>query len=125
MDLARAQAALRAAHLCLEQRLFDSAVNRVYFAMFQAAVWALETHGIRRGEWSHRAVHSDFVNTFVRRRKVVPLNLAGALPGIIELRHIADYQQSGASQRQAERAVRTAQHFLELLVKEVSHVPKT
>ena len=108
MDLTRAQTSLRAACLCLEQRLFDSAANRAYFAMFQAAVCALESQGIRRREWTHKGVHSDFVNTFVQRRKIVPLNFAGALPKVMELRHIADYEQPGVSQRRAERAVRTA-----------------
>ena len=76
MDLERAQASLRAARLCLEQQLFDSAVNWAYFAIFQAAICALEIKGISRREWAHKGVHGDFVNTFVRRRKIVLLGLA-------------------------------------------------
>jgi hypothetical protein len=57
MDLVRAQGSLRAAHLCLEQRLFDSAVNRAYFAMFQAAIATLEEQGTKRTEWTHKGVH--------------------------------------------------------------------
>jgi uncharacterized protein (UPF0332 family) len=80
MDLLRAQASLRAAHLCLEQQLLDGAVNRAYFAMFKVAICALESRGIKRREWTHKGVHSDFVHTFIRRRKVVPLSYAGRFP---------------------------------------------
>ena len=119
MDLKRAQSSLKAAQLCLEQQLFDSAASRAYFAMFQAAICALETRGIKRSEWTHKGVHSDFVQNFVRRRKVIAASFASALPTTMEIRHIADYRQPGVSQRQAERAVKLAQEFSELLMKEV------
>lgn len=125
MDLERSQASLRAAGLCLEQRLFDGAVNRAYFAAFQAAICALEGEGIKRDEWTHKGVHNDFVQLFVRRRKIVPASFVGTLPGLMQLRHIADYQQPGVSQRQAERAVRSAQEFVELLIKEVFDATET
>lgn len=54
MEWARAQGALKAAQLCLEQRLSDSAANRAYFAAFQAAICALEAQGIKRDEWTHK-----------------------------------------------------------------------
>jgi uncharacterized protein (UPF0332 family) len=125
MELARAQASLKAAEICLIQGLLDSAVSRAYFALFQAAICALERLGIRRREWTHRSVHSDFVHIFVRRRKLVPASFASALPSIMQLRHMADYQQPGVSQRQAERAVRTAREFLELLMQEVFNDSQT
>jgi uncharacterized protein (UPF0332 family) len=124
VDLARAQASLTAAQLCLEQHLLDSAVNRAYFAMFQAAISALEVQGIRRREWTHKGVHTDFVSTFVRRRKIIPISFAGALPRVMELRHTADYEQPGVSQRQAEKAVHEAEEFLAILRKEVFHEPE-
>jgi len=61
MELERAQTSLRVAQLCLAQGLYDSAVSRAYFALFQAAICALESLGIRRREWTLRGVHSDFV----------------------------------------------------------------
>ncbi len=125
MDLERAHGSLRAARLCLQQRLFDSAANRAYFATFQAAICALEGEGIKRDEWAHKGVHSDFVQLFVRRRKIVPASFVGTLPSLMQLRHIADYQQPGVSQRQAERAVRLAQEFVELLIKEVFDATET
>jgi uncharacterized protein (UPF0332 family) len=125
MELERAQASLKAAQLCLAQGLLDSAVSRAYFALFQMAICALERHGISRREWTHRGVHSDFVHIFVRRRKLVPVRFAGALPSVMQLRHIGDYQQPGVSQRQAERAVRLAGEFFVLLMREVFNGPQT
>jgi len=83
------------------------------------AVCALETRGVKRTEWTHKGVHSEFVQTFVRRRKIVPANFAGALPALMDLRHLADHRQPGVSQRQAERAVRVAEIFLQTVEKEV------
>ena len=125
MDAARAEASLKAAKLCLGQGLVDSAVSRAYFAMFEAAICALERRGIKRSEWTHKGVHRDFVQTFVQRRKIVPASFAGSLPALMQLRHIGDYRQPGASRRQAERAVQIAEEFLELLTKEVFNAPKS
>ena len=47
MDWTRAQGSLKAAQLCLEQQLSDSAVNRAYFAAFQGAICALESQGVK------------------------------------------------------------------------------
>jgi uncharacterized protein (UPF0332 family) len=119
MDIHRARASLDAARLCLERRSLDSAVSRAYFAIFQMAVCALEKRGVKRTEWTHKGVHSEFVQTFVRRRKIVPANFAGALPALMDLRHMADYRQPGISQRQAERAIRVAEEFLRTVETEV------
>jgi uncharacterized protein (UPF0332 family) len=125
MEFDRVHASLRAAELCLEQGLLDSVVNRAYFALFQAAIWALESRGIRRREWTHKGVHSDFVQVFVRRWKLVPASFVGALPSVMHLRHIADSQQPGMSPSQAERAVRRAPEFVTLLRREVFDGPQT
>jgi hypothetical protein len=82
-----------------------------------------EHRGLRRREWTHKGVHSDFVQIFVRRRKLVPASFAGALPSVLQLRHMADSQQPGVSQPQAERAVRRAHEFVTLLQSEVFDGP--
>jgi uncharacterized protein (UPF0332 family) len=48
MEPERVQASLRAAEICMAQGLWDSAVSRAYYALFQAAVCALESRGLRR-----------------------------------------------------------------------------
>jgi len=103
----------------------DSAVSRAYYALFQAAICALEQRGIRRRAWTHKGVHSDFVQRFVRRRKLVPASFAGALPSVLHLRHLADYRQPGVSQPQAERAVRRVCESMTLLQRAVFDGPQT
>lgn len=119
MELERTQATLKAAQLCLRERLYDSAANRAYFAAFQAAICALERQGVKRNEWTHKGVHDNFVQYFVRRRKVVPASFMGALPGLMQLRHRADYREPSVSQRQAARAVELAEEFMNILTKEI------
>jgi hypothetical protein len=46
------------------------------------------------------------------------------LPSVMQLRHMADYQQPGVSQRQAERAVRRAREVVTLLQREVFDGPQ-
>ena len=48
MLIERANESLRAAQLCLEEQLVNSAANRAYYAMFQAAQVALELAGVTR-----------------------------------------------------------------------------
>jgi hypothetical protein len=43
----------------------------------------------------------------------------------MQLRHVADYKQPGVSQIQAERAVRLAQEFIELIAREILHASET
>ena len=124
MDWTRAQGSLKAAQLCLEQQLSDSAVSRAYFAAFQAAICALESQGVKHKEWTHKGVHSEFVPRFVSRRKIVPASFASALPNVMRLRHIGDYRQPGVSQKQAERAVHLAREFVKLLITEVGYAQK-
>jgi uncharacterized protein (UPF0332 family) len=112
MEIERAETSLRAARLCLERHFLDSAAARAYFAMFQAAIYALESQGVHRTEWSHKALHAALADVLIRRRKVLPAVLAGALPSAMEVRHSADYRQPGPGQRQVERMVTMAEHFI-------------
>lgn len=115
MELERAEHSVKAARLCLERGYLDSAASRAYFSMFQAAICALESQGIHRTEWSHKAVHASLADILIRRRKVVQAVLAGALPGAMEIRHVADYRQPGPSQRQVQRVVTMAERFIALI----------
>lgn len=100
MELARAESSLKAAKVCLEPRCLDSAASRAYFAMLQAAVSALEAYGVHRTEWSHKALHVTVAGILIRRRKVVPAVLAGALPSTMAIRPTAGYRQPAPSERQ-------------------------
>jgi hypothetical protein len=80
--------------------------------MFQAAICALEAHGVHRSDWPHKALHAALADVLIRRRKVVPAVLAAALPSAMEVRHAADYRQPGPSQRQVRRVVMQAEQFI-------------
>src|SRR5437867_11011423 len=69
MDIARAQESLRAADLCLQTGLVNSAVSRAYYAMFQAAQVALEQEGLRRATWGHPSWQATFTPGLINRRK--------------------------------------------------------
>ena len=60
MQLERVLESLRAAELCLEADLANSAASRAYYAMFQAAQVALEAAGITRPQWSHPGLQAAF-----------------------------------------------------------------
>lgn len=121
MDFAKAEESLKAAQLCLLERLYNSAVNRAYYAMFQSAQVALEHEGIRRIEWSHGALQATFVSELIRRRKLYPASLANGLIRMLELRLIADYHDRLISAIEATRAVRSAEPFVTRVQERMRH----
>ena len=120
MHIDRAQESLKAAELCLDRALVNSAASRAYYAMFQAAQVALEAAGFMRSEWSHRGVQAAFTTELVQRRKLYPAALRDYLSVGLEIRQAADYGRGGASGKMAGRAVRRAASFV-ARVKEVTH----
>jgi uncharacterized protein (UPF0332 family) len=59
-SLAKAEGIYRAAELCLEAGLYDSCVSRAYYAMFGAAVAALDGAGYKaEKEWTHNGLFSE------------------------------------------------------------------
>ncbi len=117
MYLEKAQEALRAAQLCFGERLYNSTANRAYYAMFQAAIAALEQFGVRpKGEhWSHENLQAEFAAELIHRRKSYPRHLARYLPNAMRLRHQADYRAVSVSKAQAERVLRLATEFVQVV----------
>ena len=121
MEIAKAEESLKAAELCYAQGLYNSAANRAYYAMFQAAQVALETSGFVQPEWSHAGLHATFANELTRRRKQFTPELARDLTVVQELRHTADYRNQHLSARQATRALSKAREFVHTIIGSVSH----
>lgn len=115
--LVKARASLAGAQSELEQRRFDNAANRAYYACFQAAITALVRAGVRPGgkpaTWEHAFVQSRFVGDLINRRKLYPSHLRETLAATISLRHKADYQADPVTATQAIRAVNRAAIFVE------------
>jgi uncharacterized protein (UPF0332 family) len=118
MTLEKAEEFLEVAQRCLEEGWYNSAEDRAYYAMFQAARAALTAVGIHRPWWRHGNLHATFSTELVRRRKLYPLSVVQSLAEIMELRQIADYGAVQIPQRRAARVVRDATTFLNR-VKEV------
>jgi uncharacterized protein (UPF0332 family) len=118
MSLEKAEECLKAAQRCLEERWYNSAVSRAYYAMFQAARAALASTGIVRPWWSHGALQATFSTELVRRRKLYPPSFVHHLTDAMELRHTADYSDVQVPPRRATRLVGAAGQFVNR-VKEV------
>ena len=123
MLLARAQESLRAAEICLEAQLVNSAASRAYYAMFQAAHVALEAAGVARAQWSHPALQAAFTSELVNRRTAYPAALRDHLSIGLGVRQAADYGRTGVSQKVAHRMVRRAAAFVSSIQEGTRHGP--
>jgi uncharacterized protein (UPF0332 family) len=114
--LAKARASLAGAQSELEQRRFDNAANRAYYACFQAAIAALLRNRIRPlgsgNTWDHAFVQARFVGELINRRKRYASDLCETLSAAMRLRHKADYQYDDVTAEQAVRTVRRATRFV-------------
>ena len=112
MDLDRAQESLKAAQLCLQDGLVNSAASRAYYAMFQAAHVAMAVAGFPREEWSHQGLQAAFTTELIYRRKLYPAALREYLSYGFGVRRAADYGLSGVSRKIARRLVNRATSFV-------------
>jgi uncharacterized protein (UPF0332 family) len=121
MDLERARESLRAAALCLREGCANAAANRAYYAMFQAAQVALEHAGLRRARWSHHGLQATFTTELIQRRKIYPASMRNHLVSGLEIRHTADYEPAGVSQKTAQRLLQKAMAFVSAVEEVTSH----
>ena len=104
---------VKAAELCLQKGVVNSAVSRANYAMFQASQVALEAGGLVRSEWSHKALHSSFNQGLIHRRKPYPRVLRDYLTSALAVRQAADYGETGDSAKIAQRQARRAANFVQ------------
>jgi uncharacterized protein (UPF0332 family) len=97
-------------------RRYNNCANRCYYAMFQAAVYALEQVGVRhtgRGyTWPHEALQATFVQELIQRRKVYPSEFRAVLTRNASLRESADYDRHWVTETQAARALGRTRDFV-------------
>ena len=101
----------------LANERFNNAVNRAYYAAFQAAVTKLLAGGVRtrNGRWAHTYVQSEFIGKLINRRHRFPSRLRGTLSSLQVLRHDAHYRGATIKRPEANRAVRQSREFVEVL----------
>ena len=121
--LAKAHASLRGADLEMQAQLFDGAVNRAYYACYQAAVAALVAEGIPpvvERFWPHDVVQAQFPSILVDSLQRYPPWTRGTLKAIFDERLKADYEPDDVSPETAAEAVRRAGEFLAVVADRVA-----
>jgi uncharacterized protein (UPF0332 family) len=95
---------------------YNNSANRSYYAVFQAAIYALLAAGIRPAgavdHWGHDYVQAQFVGQLINRRKRYPADLRNTLEQNYRLREAADYRRDPVSEVRAARAARRAETFV-------------
>jgi len=114
---------LAAAEHCLAHNCPDAAVNRAYYAMFQAGIAILIWHGVTaRGDtWGHDYVHSQVNEQLIKRRKVLASSYKDPLYRAMLARHRADYKPDSVGTKIAKRITQRAQRFIEAIQGVLQH----
>lgn len=102
----------------LESGRYNNSANRSYYAVFQAAIHALQIEGFQalRGEWGHDFVQAQFVGQLVNRRHIYATSLRSVLTENRRLREEADYDMSSVSEVRATRSLQRAERFVAAIV---------
>lgn len=112
----RARESLAGAESEYVNERYNNSANRSYYAVFQAAIYALLAAGIRPpgtvDHWGHDYVQAQFVGQLINRRKRYPAELRNTLEQNYRLREAADYRRDPVSEVRAARAARRAEMFV-------------
>jgi uncharacterized protein (UPF0332 family) len=118
----KAFASLSGAELELANDYFNNAVNRAYYACYQAAVAALVAEGISpelENFWPHDVVHAQFAELLVDARGCYPRPLRTTLKVIFDERLKADYEPDVIGRATAIEAVSRARQFVQAVADRV------
>lgn len=113
--LTKARATLAGAELELANGLYNNAVNRAYYACYQAAIAALIAEGVSptiAAYWPHDAVQVQFPTLLIDQRRRYPRALRATLKAIFDERLKADYEPDLIDAATAGEAVRRAREFV-------------
>ncbi len=109
-ELAKAREALESARTDLIYGRAGSAAARAYYAAFHSARAALLTEGIERA--SHGALIAEF-NRLTKANRLLGREFHGQLDELYRLREEADYGRTYIKEKDARRAVGTAERFVQ------------
>ncbi len=113
---------LTAAQLCCDHGLFNACANRLYYAMFHAAIAALLKNGVKLPSKNigHDWVQSNFSGLLIHRRKVFPGKFRPYLSDAYWIRTTADYKASCVSKDAAASELKKAKEFVDKIQMEIS-----
>ena len=123
--LDKARASIAGAELELASEYFDSAVNRAYYACYQAAVAALVAEDVPpvvERYWPHDVVHVCFPSILIDEQGRYPRSQRGTLKAIFDERLKADYEPDNVTPSTAAEAVRRARVFVDLISEQVARL---
>ena len=109
--LGKAETALASARLLLEAKDSDGAVNRAYYAMFDAAAAALQWAGSKIPPRTHGGMIASFGRDLVQTGRLPP-ERGRSLNRIHELRLTADYLAAPVPLDKARQAIEEAAAFV-------------
>jgi uncharacterized protein (UPF0332 family) len=115
--LEKALECLAGAESELANARYNNAANRAYYAVFHAAIAALQRAGVHAAgdTWSHAFVPAQFDGLLINRRHLYPTELRGALNRNAGVRLSADYDEEPVTQTEANRAVRRSRTFVSVI----------
>ena len=119
----KALASLSGAELELARDYFNNAVNRAYYACYQAAVAALVAEGVTpdlENFWPHDVVHAQFAQLLIDTRGCYPRELRVTLKVVFDERLKADYEPDVIGRATAAEAVSRARAFVHAIADKVS-----
>jgi uncharacterized protein (UPF0332 family) len=111
----RAERYLKSAHLLLGDGDYESAVSRIYYAMFFAVQTALLTKNLSTS--SHKGTISTFSTEFIKTG-LFPREMGRELNRAFEKRQLGDYTHTFViTVTEAEQALHTGQEFLQNIIR--------
>lgn len=115
--LAKAQESLKVARLAMAADCYNECASRAYYAVLRAAVAALlaASQPLPPGKRMHEWAQAAFPRECVSRRKLYPAHLSRYIADLRDLREMADYSLREVSRKHAERALRKATEFVDLV----------
>lgn len=113
--LEKARESLEGARRAYEGGRYNNVANRSYYAVFLAAIHALQREGVRPpggSEWGHAFVDAQFVGLLINRRHRYDSGLRGVIGENRSLREDADYTTIQVSHIRASRSLQRAERFV-------------
>ena len=116
--LAKARATLTGAELELANALYNNALNRAYYACYQAAVAALVAEGVAtdpENYWPHDMVQARFAALLIDDLGRYPRSMRATLKAMFDERLKADYEPDLIDPKTATEALRRARAFVQVV----------
>jgi uncharacterized protein (UPF0332 family) len=118
--LDKARESVAGARAEYEAGRYNNAANRSYYAVFQAAIHALQMEGIKLPgggtNWSHAFVDAQFSGILINRRHRYDGSLRTVLTENRRLREDADYITASVNTVRASRALQRAERLVRAVV---------